>query len=147
VRTAGLRRALEVIEEACRRIRRGEVPQEELRASTALRREPGEYRARPPHVAAAEALGMAGARVEAGSLVDYVYVDAGHRNPFRRVRPAGYRGGVDVEKYVELVRGAGRSVLMPFGADPEAGNGARPTRLGEYGLELAGNAETRGMGC
>jgi hypothetical protein len=90
---------------------------------------------------------MAGARVEAGSLVDYVYVDAGHRNPFRRVRPAGYRGSVDVEKYVELVREAGRSVLMPFGVDLEAGDGARPTRLGEYGLELVGNAETRGTGC
>jgi len=147
VRTAGLRRALEVIEGACRRIRRGEVPPEELRASTALRREPGEYRSRPPHVAAAEALGIAGARVEAGSLVDYVYVDAGHRNPFRRVRPAGYRGGVDAEKYVELVRGAGRSVLMPFGADPGAGDGARPTRLGDYGPELAERAETRGVGC
>jgi hypothetical protein len=49
-----------------------------------------------------------------GSLVDYVYVDAGHGNPFRRVRPAGYGGGVDLEKYVDLVREAGRSILIPF---------------------------------
>jgi DNA polymerase-2 len=146
VLTVGLSRAIGVVEEACRRLRRREVPQEELRASTALRREPGDYKAKLPHVAAAEALGMAGARVEAGSLVDYVYVDAGHRNPFRRVRPAGYRGGVDVDKYVELVREAGRSVLMPFDVDLEAAVGARPGRLSDF-VGPAGGADAPGAGC
>ncbi len=143
VRTKGVRRALEVIEGACQRLRRGEVPHDQLRASTVLRREPGEYKARLPHVAAAEALGMTGARVEAGALIDYVYVDAGHRNPFRRVRPARYGGGFDVEKYVELVREAGRSVLMPIEPDPEVGIGTRPTRLSEYCFGPDGNAETQ----
>jgi len=127
VRTEGVRRARRVIEEACLRLRRGEVSTEELRISVALRREPREYRARLPHVAAAEALGISGARVGAGSLVDYVYVDAGHGNRFRRVRPAAYGGGFDAEKYVELVREAGRSILMPFEEAEEGG--PRPTPL------------------
>ena len=131
VRTKGLERALAVIEGACRRIRAGEVPEEALRGSTLLRRELDEYKARLPHVAAAEALGMAGRRVGSGSVVDYVYVDAGHHNPYRRVRPAGYGGGVDAEKYVDLVREAGRSVLMPFTSDLVVG-GARPTQLTDF---------------
>jgi hypothetical protein len=71
--------------------------------------------------------------MEAGSLVDYVYVDAGHGNPFRRVRPAVYGGGVDVEKYVGLVREAGRSVLMPFDApENEGGTGPRSMKLSAW---------------
>jgi len=122
VSTRGVEKARAVIEGACLRLREGGVPEEELRISTALRRDPRDYKAKAPHVAAAEALGIAGKRMEVGSLVDYVYVDAGHGNPFRRVRPAGYGGGVDLEKYVGLIREAGRSVLMPFG-DPVAGGG------------------------
>jgi len=107
------------------------VPEEALRGSTLLRRELDEYKARLPHVAAAEALGMAGRRVGSGSVVDYVYVAAGHHNPYRRVRPAGYGGGVDAEKYVDLVREAGRSVLMPFTSDLVVG-GPRPTQLTDF---------------
>ena len=65
--------------------------------------------------------------------MDYVYVDAGHGNPFRRVRPAGYRGGVDLEKYVGLVREAGRSVLMSFGAPVSGGGwGLRSIKLSAW---------------
>jgi len=127
VRIEGVRRARRVIEEACLRLRRGEVPMEELRISVALRQDPREYKARLPHVAAAEALNISGQRVGAGSLVDYVYVDASHGNRFRRVRPAAYGGGFDAEKYVELVREAGRSILMPFEEAEEGG--LRPTPL------------------
>jgi DNA polymerase elongation subunit (family B) len=122
VSTKGVEKAQAVIEGPCLRLRDGGVPEEELRISTALRRDPRDYKAKAPNVAAAEALGIAGKRMEVGSLVDYVYVDAGHGNPFRRVRPAGYGGWVDLEKYVDLVREAWRSVLMPFEV-PEAGGG------------------------
>ncbi len=63
--------------------------------------------------------------------MDYVYVDASHGNPFRRVRPAGYGGGVDLEKYVDLVREAGRSVLMPFEARG-GGEGLRRMKLSAW---------------
>ena len=119
VATEGVERARKVAEDACRSLRRGEVNPAELRMTTALRREPRDYKAWLPHVAAAEALSIAGARKEVGSLVDYVYVDAGHGNPFRRVRPAGYAGNVDVEKYVSLVKEALRSILIPFEEDTD----------------------------
>jgi DNA polymerase elongation subunit (family B) len=131
VRITGLQRCLSVIEDACRRIRRGEVPEGELKGSTLLRKDLSEYKARLPHVAATEALGMAGQRVNSGSVVDYIYVDAGHHNPYRRVRPASYGGVIDTEKYVELVREAGRSILMPFGVDLLGGN-VRPTSLTDF---------------
>ena len=112
VRSAGVRRALKVVEDACGRLRRGDVPPEELRVSTALRRSPADYSSHLPHVAAARALNMNGVGVGAGSLIDYLYVDAGHRNPFRRVRPARFaEGRIDVEKYVDLVREAVESLM------------------------------------
>ncbi len=117
VRNYGVGRALAVFEEARRRLRRGEMPPDDLRVSTMLRRSPREYKARLPHVVASEALRMAGRRVEAGDLIEYIYVDADHRNPLRRVRPAAQGRGADPDKYVEVVREAARSVLMPFDAD------------------------------
>ena len=142
MRTRGVEKAQAVITDACLRLRDGGVPEDELRISTALRRDPRDYKAKAPHVAAAEALEIAGKSMEAGSLVDYVYVDAGHGNPFRRVRPAGYGGGVDLEKYVSLVREAGRSVLMPFEA-PVAGGvgGIRSMRLSAWMPGRAGGPE------
>jgi len=128
VSTLGVEGAQTVIAEACRLLREGSVPEEELRISTALRRSTRDYKARAPHVAAAEALEIAGNRMEAGSLVDYVYVDAEHDNPFRRVRPAAYGGSVDLEKYVDLVKSSGRSVLIPFEAR-EAGRGKGPRSM------------------
>ena len=46
--------------------------------------------------------------------MDYVYVDADHGNSFRIVRSVGYRGLVDLEKYVDLVRATGQGGLMSF---------------------------------
>jgi len=43
------------------------------------------------------------------------------------VRPALYRGRVDADKYVGLVKEAGRSVLLPFDADLERGRGRQPS--------------------
>ena len=45
---------------------------------------------------------------------DIVYVDANHKNPFRRVSPAGYQNKFDANKYVRLVNEAGRSIMLPF---------------------------------
>jgi len=115
--TEGVDAAVQVIEDACRRLRRRQVPEEQLWSSTVLRASPSEYRAKLPHVAAAEALEMQRMRMGARTQVEYVYADAGHANRFRRVRPGGYGGRVDAEKYVELVREASRSVLAPFEVD------------------------------
>jgi DNA polymerase elongation subunit (family B) len=142
VLTVGLQRALEVLEEACSHLRRGEVPEEELKMRTYLRRDPKDYKARLPHVAAAEALSLTGRPVKRGTLIDYVYVDAGHSNPFRRVRPGKYGGPADMDKYVALVREAGRSILMPFQREVDALNAATAVRipsLEEYFIKHGGS--------
>jgi DNA polymerase elongation subunit (family B) len=116
VRTTGLRRAREELESSIRDLHEGRVPEEELRVSTVLRRAPAEYASRPGHVVAAEALTMNHAPPDVGTLVDYLYVDAGNTNPFRRVKPASYDGGsADLAKYEEMARAAAATVLTPFG--------------------------------
>ncbi len=114
VRKKGVERVNEIIEESCKKLKQGKVPREDLWVSIALRQPTYDYKQKAPHVAAAEALEMAGFPMNSGNLVDYVYVNAKHENPFRRVRPGGYKGRVDMEKYIDLVREAGRSILMPF---------------------------------
>ena len=129
--TIGIDSAINVIEEACHRLRSGVVPEEELWATTVLRRNPSDYKAKLPHVVAAEAMEMQRMRMVAHTPVNFVYSDASNPNRFRRVRPANIRGRVDAEKYVELVREAGRSVLMPFEVDMEM-HGPRPVSLTEF---------------
>jgi DNA polymerase elongation subunit (family B) len=114
VRTRGAEIVNEIIEKACTELKEGKVPKEDLWISIALRQPTHDYRQKASHVAAAEALEMAGFPMSSGSLVDYVYVNAKHENPFRRVRPAGYGGRLDMNKYIDLVREAGRSILVPF---------------------------------
>jgi len=67
-------------------------------------------------VTAAESLARNRAPVEVGSLVEFLYVDAGNTNPFRRVRPASFKQGrVNLDKYERLVRDAAETVLSVFG--------------------------------
>ena len=114
VLSKGLEDAKRVIDKACRELKKGLVPIEELEAKTILRRKPSKYKARLPHVAAAEALSINGLDVGKGNVISYVYVDADHKNPFRRVSPAGYQNKFDAKKYVRLVNEAGRSIMLPF---------------------------------
>ena len=102
-----------------RRLKQGLVPVEELEAKTILRRSLERYKARLPHVAAAEALRINDKPVERGSVVSYVYVDSGHSNPFRRVSPAGYQRRYDEKKYQQLLAESRRSILLPFIKDDE----------------------------
>jgi DNA polymerase elongation subunit (family B) len=112
VRTVGVERARRVVEDACDRIRRGAVPPDELAFSRALRRGLGGYKAHPPHVATAEALMLGGLKIGEKGIVQYIYVNADHRNRFRRVKPAEFaEEGLDAEKYVELVQEAAVNLL------------------------------------
>jgi len=119
VLSKGLEDAKRIIDKACRELKKGLVPIEELEAKTILRRKPSKYKARLPHVAAAEALSINGLDVGKGNVISYVYVDADHKNPFRRVSPAGYQNKFDANKYVRLVHEAGRSIMLPFLKDEE----------------------------
>jgi DNA polymerase elongation subunit (family B) len=114
VLTEGVQEVDKVINRAARELKQGLVPISELEAKTILRRKPSEYKARLPHVAAAEALGINGAEVDRSSVIGYVYVDSEHSNPFRRVSPAGFQKKFDYKKYVQLLEEARRSILLPF---------------------------------
>ena len=114
VLSKGIEDAKRVIDRACRELKRGLVPIENLETKTVLRRKPSMYKARLPHVAAAEALSINGLDVEKGNVISYVYVDADHKNQFRRISPAGYQKKFDAKKYMHLVEKAGRSIMLPF---------------------------------
>ncbi len=115
----GIEEVDKLLNNANRRLKQGLVPIEELEAKTILRRRPEQYKARLPHVAAAEALSINDKPVERGSVVSYVYVDSEHSNPFRRVSPAGYQRRYDEKKYQKLLEEARRSILLPFLKDDE----------------------------
>ena len=103
-----------IIEKASRELKQGIVPIEDLEAKTILRRSPSKYKARLPHVAAAEAMDINGEKLERGGVIGYLYVDSTHSNPFRRVSPAGYQKKYDYKKYQQLLNEAKKSILLPF---------------------------------
>ena len=107
-----LSEALKFVEEACRKISRGEVEPGELVISKRLRRAPDEYVSKQPHVVAAE-LGA-----EEGNLVNYLFVDARRRNPYLRVMPASMLNSChhsyDKRKYTELVQRTAENLLRPI---------------------------------
>jgi DNA polymerase elongation subunit (family B) len=114
VLTKGIKEFEKVLSKAARALSQGTVPIEELESQTILRRRPSKYKSRLPQVAAAEAMDINGTFVERGSVINFVYVDSEHSNPFRRVTPAGYYNKYDKAKYVQLLKKAGKSILLPF---------------------------------
>ena len=114
VRASGIDDANKVFSKAKRLLKQELVPIEELESKTVLRRKPRDYKARLPHVAAAEALELNNNDVGRGDVIKYVYVDSEHKNPFRRVSPAGYQKNYDSKKYIRLIDEAGKSILLPF---------------------------------
>ncbi len=130
VRSTGVEAVKKHINKASRELKQGLVPIEELEAKTILRRRPKKYKARLPHVAAAEAMEIHGAEVDRGSVISYVYVDSGHSNPFRRVSPAGYQKRFDYKKYAQLLKEAERSILLPLLKEDEKESEA--TRLDRF---------------
>jgi len=119
VLSKGFEDSKKVIDRACGELKRGLVSIEDLEAKTVLRRKPSKYKARLPHVAAAEALNINGLDVGKGNVIGYVFVDANHKNPFRRISPAGYQKKFDAKKYVRLAKEAWRSIMLPFLKDDD----------------------------
>ena len=63
----------------------GELEVKDLIVSKILRQDLYKYRNLFPHVCAALQLTEAGVQVVPGDKVRYIYTDAGHTNPLRRV--------------------------------------------------------------
>jgi len=118
VRERQVPKALEYVRDTCSEILGGGVRWNRLVVSKRLSKGAREYRSSPPHVVAARELALKGVETKPGDLVDYIHVDSGHSNPYRRVVPAvllswGWRG-YDREKYVDLLLDAAETILGVF---------------------------------
>jgi len=117
VKIKQFRKACYFVEETCRKIRRGEIDPLGLVVRKVLRKPVGEYCNLLPHVVAARQLEWKGKSPEYGEYVRFLYVNAGHRNPYRRVAsfPLDEHVYYDRERYVELVLDVAETILGVFG--------------------------------
>jgi len=117
VETRHSRKACEFVTETCRRIRRGEIDPAGLTVTKVLRKPAYEYCSLLSHVVAAKQMGWKGKRLKDGESVNFLYVNADHSNPYRRVvsLPATRRRYYDREKYVDLALDMAKTVLGVFG--------------------------------
>ena len=103
-----------------RRVLKGDIDPFELSVSKRVRKEIDAYRSMFPHVVAAKHLVRRGKKLEEHASVDFVYTNAEHRNPMRRVLPVDIMsdgcGYYDREKYGRLLLEVADTILKPFEA-------------------------------
>jgi DNA polymerase elongation subunit (family B) len=80
------------------------------------------YRSLFPHVSAALKLSETGKSLVRRDIIQYIYTNAAHKNPLRRVTPLdlmskGKEHDCDREKYREMLLEAAETVLGYFGFD------------------------------
>jgi DNA polymerase elongation subunit (family B) len=112
--------ALLVVTRTIDRIMTGEIPIKDLIVSKILRQDLHKYRNLFPHVAAALQLSEAGVPLERGHTIHYIYTNAAHSNPLRRVTPLNLidednEQDYDKDKYREMLLEAAETVLGCFG--------------------------------
>jgi DNA polymerase elongation subunit (family B) len=117
VPSTGYREAVKYIHETIRKIEKRQVLVEQLAVSKTLRRPLATYSRLFPHISAAINLAHHGKVLQIGEDVDFVYVNARHHNPLRRVVPIDvYHGDIyDSQKYCEMVLDAAETILSTFG--------------------------------
>ncbi|MEM3079441.1 MAG: DNA polymerase domain-containing protein, partial [Thermoproteota archaeon] len=136
------KKAFNYVVETCDLIRMGKIPLNELVISKSLRRPVNNYRSLFPHVVAAKQLIQMGKQLKSGDTIDFIYVNAEHRNPFRRVTPAEVlcdrNQRYDRDKYVEIILDAAETILGNFGFNRRSlGFGMKPRNfIEELKLEI-----------
>src|SRR2546428_6117385 len=98
----------------------GEIQIKDLVISKMLRQDLNKYRSLFPHVSAALQLTEAGKSLTRGDIIQYIYTDAAHNNPLRRVMPLDLlseESDYDKEKYREMLLEAAETILGYFGFD------------------------------
>jgi len=117
----GYENALLVVTKTIDKVMTGEISINDLIVSKILRQDLYKYRSLFPHVSAALQLSEAGLPLVHGDTIHYIYTDAAHSNPLRRVIPVelieGGREQYDKEKYREMLLDATETVLGYFGFD------------------------------
>ncbi len=85
----GYENALLLITRIIDKVMTGEIEVQDLAVSKLLRQDLHKYRSLFPHVSAAIRLGEAGKSLVCGEDIQYLYIDAQHKNPLCRVMPLG----------------------------------------------------------
>jgi DNA polymerase elongation subunit (family B) len=118
----GYENALLLVTKTIDKVMTGELELKDLILSKILRQELYKYRSLLPHVSAGLQLTEAGVPLTRGDTIQYIYTDAAHSNPLRRVTPIefideGREQVYDKEKYSEMLLEATETVLGYFGFD------------------------------
>jgi DNA polymerase elongation subunit (family B) len=118
----GYDNALLLVTKTIDKVMTGEILIKDLVVSKILRQDLYKYRSLFPHVSAALQMSKAGRSLLRGDTIQYIYTDAAHTNPLRRVMPLdlisqGKEQDYDKEKYREMLLEAAETVLGYFGFD------------------------------
>ncbi|MDP9289023.1 MAG: hypothetical protein M3P08_12610, partial [Thermoproteota archaeon] len=134
----GYENALLLVTRTIDKIMTGEIPIKDLVVSKMLRQDLTKYRSLFPHVSAALQLTEAGKSSVRGEIIQYIYTDATHKNPLRRVKPIDLiseEHDYDKEKYREMLLEAAETILGYFGFDRTIYGERKKTRGGGMSLE------------
>jgi DNA polymerase elongation subunit (family B) len=112
-------KALNYVVETCDLINSGKVNICDLVISKSLRKYVYSYHSLFPHVVAAIQMSQKGKKLHRGEMINFIYINAKNKNPFRRVVSTdiskNYPKYYDREKYMELVLDTAETVLSIFG--------------------------------
>ena len=120
VLSKGYENALLLVTKTIDKVMTGEIQLKDLVVSKMLRQDLTKYRSLFPHVSAALQLTEAGKSLVRGDIIQYIYTDAAHKNPLRRVMPLDLiseEHDYDKEKYREMLLEAAETILGYFGFD------------------------------
>ena len=99
-------------------VRSGNVDVTELAISKHVRKELSAYRSMFPHVIAAKELARRGKRLDEYASVDFIFTNAVHSNPLRRVIPSSISGDgdnhYDRQAYGKLLLDVTDTILKPL---------------------------------
>jgi DNA polymerase elongation subunit (family B) len=119
VLSKGYENALLLVTKTIDNVMTGEIQMKDLVVSKILRQDLTKYRSLFPHVSAALQLTEAGKSLVRGDIIQFIYTDAAHKNPLRRVMPLDLISEeyYDKEKYREILLEAAESILGYFDFD------------------------------
>ena len=120
VLSKGYENALLLVTRTIDKVMTGEIQMKDLVVSKMLRQDLIKYRSLFPHVSAALQLTEAGKSLIRGDTIQFIYTDAAHTNPLRRVMPLDLiseEHDYDKEKYGVMLLEAAESILGYFDFD------------------------------
>ena len=120
VLSKGYENALLLVTKTIDKVMTSEIQIKDLIVSKMLRQDLIKYRSLFPHVSAALQLTEAGKSLLRGDIIQFIYTDAAHKNPLRRVMPLDLiseEHDYDKEKYREMLLEAAESILGYFDFD------------------------------